>query len=498
MVRSSQIANALCILAAVVVGTSSLPVRADPWLQPGNASLRHDIELLADAEIIKSPITTWPMSWPNIARDVMRKDIEANPDPQVEAALARVRQAARKAAAMGLSDRAYLLSANREPTPLRGFGDQPREEGELSVSTSWMHGRWALRVNGTAVTDPDDDQAFRLDGSYLGVGIGNFMVSAGSMERWFGPGWDGSLILSTNARPIPSIAIERNLSDAFRWRLLRWLGPWHASVSMGQLENGSVAVSDARFFAARINFRPRPWLEFGLSRTAQWCGEDRPCSFRTFGDLLVGQDNRSENGLTAEEEPGNQMAGYDFRLRSPWRQLPVVLHAQFIGEDEAGGLPSRLLGLLGAQVWGGTRWGSHRLHVEYADTSCNFSRARPLFNCGYRNSLYPQGYTYRGRAIGHALDGDGRMYSIGLQLTRPQGDSWSLLGRKADLNRDDVMGDPAHPVSVTRNALRNLELQYNRHFPRGELGIGLGLDDYAAPVRTRSDVRGFVQWRQGF
>ncbi len=42
------------------------------------------------------------------------------------------------------------------------------------------------------------------DGSYLGVNVGNFMLSAGYIERWWGPGWDGSLILSTNARPIPA------------------------------------------------------------------------------------------------------------------------------------------------------------------------------------------------------------------------------------------------------------------------------------------------------
>ena len=41
-------------------------------------------------------------------------------------------------------------------------------------------------------------------------------------------------------------------------------------------------------------------------------------------DLLVGRDNPGDS-QTAAAEPGNQMAGYDFRLRSPWAAAPVAM-----------------------------------------------------------------------------------------------------------------------------------------------------------------------------
>jgi hypothetical protein len=197
--------------------------------------------------------------------------------------------------------------------------------------------------------------------------------------------------------------------------------------------------------------------------------EGRPCDLSTFGKLLMGRDNRSAS-LSVSREPGNQMAGYDVRLRSPWRALPAAIYAQLIGEDEAGGLPSKFLGLFGAEFWADSAWGSYQIHVEYADTSCDFSRQRPQFNCAYRNSLYPQGYTYRGRVIGDALDGDGRMYSVGALLVRPGGASWSLLAQKAQLNRDALTPEPSHTVSPSRDDLKNLELQYNRAFARGGAG----------------------------
>ena len=68
-------------------------------------------------------------------------------------------------------------------------------------------------------------------------------VSYGAMDRWWGPGWDGSLILSNNARPMPSLTIERNYSDASRWPVLRLFGPWRASIAFGQAAAGMVRMS---------------------------------------------------------------------------------------------------------------------------------------------------------------------------------------------------------------------------------------------------------------
>jgi capsule assembly protein Wzi len=237
------------------------------------------------------------------------------------------------------------------------------------------------------------------------------MLSAGYLERWWGPGWDGSLILSTNARPIPTVTLERNYTDPFKTRWLSWMGPWRASIAMGEAESHDVPVPNVRFFAMRLNFKPRPWLEFGLTRTAQWCGGDRPCDWGTFVDMVFGNDNQTQDGAISEQQPGNQMAGYDMRLRSPWRKLPLVFYTQWIGEDEAGGLPSKFIGQFGLETWGSSGLGGWRLRTEYSDTACNFSRESPEYGCAYRNAIYPQGYAYRGRIIGHAMDNDSRAES---------------------------------------------------------------------------------------
>jgi len=464
-----------------------------PWLAPGDEGLRSDIQLLADAGILRGPVTTWPISWPDIARDVLAANA-ATADGGLLPALLRVQRRAREASGGGYGGAGIRVGGAREPTPLRTFSDSPREEGELALRASWLTDHFAVNLQGAVVAEPDDDQQFRADGSYIGVNVGNFMISAGFMERWWGPGWDGSLILSTNARPIPTITLERNYTDPFKSKLLSWIGPWRASIAMGESEGSDVAVPNVKFFAARINFKPRPWLEFGITRTAQWCGGDRPCDWDTFKDMVLGEDN-TDPGDDPADEPGNQMAGYDMRIRSPWKRLPLAFYTQWIGEDEAGGLPSKFLGQFGLEFWGSSPLGGYRLRAEFADTTCMFNDENPQFNCAYRHNIYPQGYTYRGRIIGHSLDNDSRMFSVAGHLTRSNGDVLSILVRRAKLNRD---GAGTHAISEVPADLDDVELRFSREFGFGKVGVGLGYDDLTSSAAEDNNVRVFMTWSQGF
>jgi hypothetical protein len=475
-----------------VLSMLAAAAHADPWLAPGDEGLRADVERLADAGILKGPVTTWPLSWPDVARDALAAPLDSL-DSATAAALLRVQRLSRAASSSGFSGLGARVRAAYEPTELRQFADTPREEGEAGLRASLLTNHFALNLQAAYVVTPADGRSFRPDGSYLGVNVGNFMISAGYIERWWGPGWDGSLILSTNARPIPTLTLERNYTDPFKHRPFSWLGRWRASIALGEEEASGVAVTKVRFLAARVSFRPRTWVEFGLSRTAQWCGGDRPCDFGTFKDMLIGRDNQDVNGAPSVEQPGNQMAGYDFRLRSPWRAVPVSIYSQWIGEDEAGGLPSKFIGQLGIETWGSSRFGGWQLHAEYSDTACNFSRNAPTFGCAYRNSIYPQGYTYRGRVIGHAIDNDSRMYSLGAVLTLENGAVASLTARRVELNRDG--GD--HAISDVPADLDNVELRVARTFGFGRISVGLGYDA-ADGAGMRSGARGLVTWEQGF
>ena len=255
-------------LPAWMLSLATAQALADPWIAPGDARLRHDLELLADAGIVRAPLTAWPVSWAEVARDVGGKTTEAGQPAWLAAALARVQSAAGVASRTGHLSGELRIAGSEQPMALRRFGDTPREEGELSAGVQYTGERFAFRAQATAVADADDGKTYRPDGSYVAMVLGNWMLHAGYIDRWWGPGWEGSLILGSNARPIPSVTIERNYSDAIDHPWLHWIGQCRVAATMGQLEGSRDDAPDARFFGCAHHLEAAPPRRGRHSRAA--------------------------------------------------------------------------------------------------------------------------------------------------------------------------------------------------------------------------------------
>ena len=484
--HSKQLTQRLAV-CGLALAMSSVAF-AEPWVAPGDVRLRHDIQMLSDAGLLTGPSLSWPIGWSHVARELAQIDATKLTSGQ-QAAVERLRSLARREMQTGDIGIDAALAGAVDPTQLRTFESRPREEGEATLSADWLGERFAWKLSGTVVADPDDDQTFRPDGSYVAMSLGNWMLSAGYLDRWWGPGWEGSLILSSNARPVPAIAFDRNEPTPFDVPVLRWLGPWRLSTFMGQLESDR-DYSNALLWGLRMEFRPHPSLQIGASRTAQWCGDDRPCGLDTFWDLLIGNDNDQD----LAEQPGNQLAGFDVRWSWPGARVPLALYAQGIGEDEAGFMPSKYLGLFGAEVWGDLAGGSWRAHVEYADTACDFMKSPPEFGCAYTNSIYTSGYRYRGRALGHSIDADGEAVGVGALYIDSGGHRWEMLGRNVKLNRAGMA--PEHSLADDEARVHDVALTHERAFSWGNITASLGYSDVdsAGPVAVEDGVRGYLTW----
>lgn len=487
---------AVLLLSFLTVSTSL--GLAGPLLPAGDTVLRHDIQVLADRGIITGPVTSWPLAWGPILSQISQFDLSEPQSPDVEASLMRVRTRARWETRMNAITFSATVGGAEAPAQIRSFENTPRESVELGGGMSMTTDRFTVSLNGQVVDQARGSGEVRADGSILGIAIGNYLVSANTLDRWWGPGWDGSIILSNNARPIPAISVDRTFTDAFASKWLRWIGPWDISLIMGQLESLR-AVPRARFLGMRFNFRPLPSLELGLSRSAQWCGDGRPCNASTLLDLLLGQDNAGDGGVVANNEPGNQLAGLDFRWSVPRIGLPIALYGQFIGEDEAGGFPSRYLGQVGAELSGSWRrdW-SWRWYGEFSGTSCQFHESSPIFDCGYNHSIYQTGYRYRGRSIGHGADNDAELLSTGLLLAAADGLQWQLKLRAGELNRGGAP-ESRNSLTATPMDIDSLDILHSRPFADGTLALGVGYERLDSPgTSSGGDMRLFFQWRSGY
>lgn len=491
MKRISQI----IVFSLLVLHASG--VVAEPWAAPGDTRLRNDLQLLDDVGAIDIPVTGWPIAWGDISNALDAIDTETLSSSSVRSAYKRLHERARNELNSGWVGYRVSAAVASNPRVIRSFENSPREQGEIAAGLSWIGDRFTVNLNAIYVGDPIDGDELRPDGTYVGIALGNWMLSAGWQERWWGPGRESSLILSTNARPAPGIAIQRNVSSAFQTRWLSWMGPWAFTSFMDVLDDERI-VKDTWLFGMRGSFRPLRGLEIGISRSAQWCGKGRNCSVETFVDLLLGKDNRGVN-VEFDQEPGNQLGGIDVRWTLP-KQIPVAIYAQWIGEDTRQGGPEigSWLRLAGVESWGVIRGASHRTYFEIADSSCRtggLGFSEISMNCAYNHSIYRTGYRYQGRSIGHAMDGDGLSYSLGSTLVQFAGHSWNLAFRYMKINRDGSP-DSGHSLSATPQDFMDIQISHVRQMPFGVIHVGIGfseLDDELSGAKS-SDITGFLRW----
>jgi hypothetical protein len=468
------------------------------FLSASDTRLRDDLSLLVDEGVLNLPVNEWPLAREDVAQAMAGIRATDLHDAALRIALSRIVAATTvspDAAEWRL--REVRITAG-EPGLLRDDATLGRENLELRSTGGASTDRYGITLAATGVVDASDKQSLRMDGSEITVRWGNWLFSANQMDRWWGPGRDGSLILSSNARPIPALSLDRYRSLPVDLPVLRWLGPWRFSGFLGVMENDRPDVDRPVFMGMRLSFKPAPIFEFGMSRTAQFCGKGRPCGLKTFGRVLIGQDNAGIRGLDPEDEPGNQMAGFDMRVVSPFKRVPLALHAQLIGEDNSStGIPERYLAQFGADSWFMLDSGSVlRAHLEYANINCKWYNPSEDPNCAYRQGIFFAGYRYRGRNIGHTTDSDSETTSIGVSLTGHQGDKWGLLVRHGRLDAHGA-ADPYNPISQGRSDFDSLQVSWEGEVQGQSLGVQLGYE-HQKPA-TAGDARGvfgFIRWRR--
>jgi hypothetical protein len=496
-------------LALTTLALSALAVPAqagEPWIAAGDARVRHDVQFLVDEGVINLPMSSWPLAASDLAAALGRIGSSPQTSPAQAAAVARLR----KLAVEGRPQLGIEVSGAWEPTTLRTFEDTPREEGELSAWASGFFGeRWGGRLEVTLLAGadddlPDGDQFARLDGSYFAGKFGNWIVTAGALDRWWGSGWEGSLILSNNARPVPALSLDRAVSKPFESKWLSWIGPWRLTTFMGYMDGERGDYDHPLLFGMRISARPLDGLEISLERTAQWCGEGRSCNWGDFWNLWSGNDNAGEN-VDPEDEPGNQLAGWDIRWASPIGDWPYAVYFQHTGESIDNQLPRpyRSLELAGAEIWGDAAdAASWRVALEWSLTRCGGTEnGEKLWDCAYNSPVFNvDGYRYYDRPVGHSMDGDGEMFSLRYVRVGSDGATWSAVGRYTQVNQGGQVPDPSNFVAPGPEQWTSLDVIYRRPIGRGWVEVGAGAEQQQRDWDDDDELvgRAYLSWRQEF
>lgn len=486
------------MLAALLTSPCHQAVADAGWFESGDTRLRTDLQLLNDAEVIVLPMNQWPLPRAAVQYALANAKQPVGMNTAVATALERVRVRAAPPSKGRLAFDTGISGG--EPGLWRDFDTLAREDGELGAGMSYDNGRFSVGLDVTAVIDPEDGDELRADGSHATVQWGNWLISANTLDRWWGPAHEGSLILSNNARPMPTLMVERAEARPFGPNWLAWLGPYRFSFGISQMESNRQDIDAPLFMAWRVVVMPFNKIEFGFSRTAQFCGEQQECNLSVFGNLLAGNDNVGIDA-TEENEPGNQMAGFDMRWNSPLGNLPYALYGQYIGEDESSYMPAKYIKQLGVEVWQPrVDGGLIQAYFEYASTTCSANTDRgPYYNCAYNQGTFNvEGYRYYGRSIGYTADRDAENWALGGKFTQSDGTLWTATARLSRLNRDDF-GDTLNTVASVPTDYTALELGWKGRLFGEQINVDLGVESIE-PVGEERDrgLFGFIGWRHDF
>ncbi len=464
------------ILVLILSNFSALAFAA-PFIDANNRWLRSDIQTLADNHIIKAPITQWPIMWASIGDDLDNQVLDEIPEELLRP-FKRVIKAYTLATKTTVQNSIDISLANQNAI-FTEFADTQREKVQQKITTDIVGDKIAVRLSGSRVINAYDGQDYRLDGSYLGYIWGNWALSVGSVNRWWGPAWKSAHILSSNARPIPSFSIQRNRSTPFESSWLRWIGPWTFETFLGQLENDR-AIANAKIWGARFTFKPLESLEIGFNRTAIWAGRGRPKDLKTFYNLFIGNDNIGQD-LSRADEPSNQQAGMDLRWHMSSAGVPASFYMQYIGEDKLIKLiPSKATTAYGFETEAFFHhWGSIRGYVEYSNTATSGFLSIRTRNTSYEHSLYRSGYRYHGRVLGASWDNDSVVWSAGIIASNYANQELAISYSNMDLNRDNTSQVAPGGNSVTKTNLKvnTVDIRHRYYFKKSYIDTTVNIKD---------------------
>ncbi|WP_185964307.1 capsule assembly Wzi family protein [Aliikangiella marina] len=385
----------------------------------------------------------------------------------------------------------FSLSDNENV--IRTFGDSSRAKNELSARRAGMSRHFAWNAELTYADDPIDGDDVRVDGSYISSIFGNWIVTIGAVEKWWGPSWSSNNILSNNARPPVGLSFQRNYSDQADSSGLQWIGPWTFNAFVSEL-NDERGKANSKLIGASLTLKPIESVEVGL-RSTQVSTEDK--KVEAFDSSLdVALSNRicvSEMKINPQEclryfdESSRQISGLDFRWKLPF-QIPVALYGSSYSNSKLFSTNSiNQVGLTSSLKIGLTRV---KWYMDVSDKK-RFNET----NNSLENSFTELGFRYNNLSLGSTFDDFTSVVSLGLIATIDKTNQISLHFTKGR----DILHIPAFREGIENNSsskrksdLTALKLIWKINTDKGgTFNISLESSDFESLV-NRNEAR--IDW----
>ena len=427
---------------SVLLGLGMMSMLASAQnLHMNDLKLKADLDWLNTQGVVQISTSTWPLTANEIKRGLASANAETVAQQQVLQSVQTRLDQNRDSLVKGSAG--LYVQTDRDQLP-QTFADDQLAGQQATVGVSLSEADWEFNLQANVKNDKlvDDNSDVSFEGSYLAGKAANQWLIAGKIPAWWGPGHDGSLIRGDASIPVTGITMQRDEQSAPTSQYLSWVGPWQYQLFAGQLEDYE-AIPEAKLFGARLAASPLPWLEVGASRTFMWGGEGRPESFSSFGDAVLGTKDNADNG-DVDGDPANQLGGFDAKVQlASLINIPASIYGQYVGEDEAGGLPAKNMYLAGADYASEAYGKPYQLYAEYTDTRTSGE----VQGISYDHGTYTDGYYQQGYPLGYALGGDAESVAVGGRLWLDNRNFINAKLQHAKVNQADEAINQAFPTT---------------------------------------------------
>lgn len=307
---------------------------------------------------------------------------------------------------VSVQGRKDLLLENENGLRLeQGYNLRTRASGWLNLNKNFLgltvSARPELRVTESHTTLFFDEAAAKFS-------VFNIEVSLAKSAMWWGPGYEGSMLLSNNAKPLDVIKIRSIEGFHLPWEF-KHLGLFGINFFISRLEKDR-NVPEPNFAGLRLEWAPLPYLTVTANRTSIMGGKGRP-KLR-LGDYWKIFVARAKDEFTAaDSDPkasdSDQLASFDAKFILPLKPEAVIgsgleIYAEWAGEDKfafwENESPGFLLGTLLTDVF---RFKGTDFRIEYAKNKPNWYN-QGVYNASGANTAY----TYKGEYMGHHMGGN--------------------------------------------------------------------------------------------
>jgi len=426
-----------------------------PWVTADEASIRLKLEFLPLCGINLPNLNKFPYNLSNAYNEINDVDVSGK-SQECRDLISNLEEHIRESVSKTSIKIGFQSKGMKEK--LLDFGTRQLQYSHSYFSLENTSSNWSVKIRAAKINQVESNE-YRFDESYLAYTFNNKIVTFGRVSKWWSPSWDTSLIFSNNIRPIPSLSFSNNLATAINIPVLRLLGPMNYEFYLGQLEDNR-HIPDAKLLGTRISFSPKPKFNISLFRTGQFGGEGRPEDLKTLSKFILGKDNVGYSGVTSENQPGNQLAGIDFKLKI-LKNNNLELFSQIVGEDKGEQflVPTKTFYNIGMGYSFFQKGGLQKIILEFTDTKSYIKKKKSQFtNITYNHSVYQDGYRYYKKPIGSAIDADSSKIALSYFYQLLDNKFLKIKYFDADINQNmsqkNFWGE-------NPRILKGLELSYN-------------------------------------